>query len=193
MGRRDSYIGRLNAEKRPTAGPRKARRPIRREDEQCVEPDLRGEVLGADVPEPVQLAAKQESLFQRDDFSGLGAGREPLDGRLCVRVVVAATPHGFELGRAEDAPRDLGRESDEVVGMRLAGGLHLPAGMELLGREGADRLEQRIPPARADHTHEPLLDERVEFVERAVALLVAVADLLHRFERPALMEDRGAA
>src|SRR5206468_691403 len=36
-------------------------------------------------------------------------------------------------------------------------------------------------------------DQRVELVERAVTLALAVADLLHRLERPALVEDRDTA
>ena len=170
-----------------------ARRAIGREREQRVQPDARGEVLGADVPEPVQLAAEQEPLLQRVEVPRLRAGGEPLDGGLRVRVVVAATLHGLELRRPEDARGHLGRESDEIVGMRLADGVHLAAGMELLGGEGADRLEQRIALARAHHAHEALLDERVELVERAVALVLAVADLLHRLERPAFVEDGDAA
>ena len=80
-----------------------------------------------------------------------------------------------------------------VIRMRMPGRIHLAAGVELFGRECADRLEQRIALARAHHAHQALLDQRVEFVERAVALAVAVADLLHRFERPAFVEAREPA
>ena len=74
--------------------------------------------------------------------------------------------------------------------MRMPGGSHLATRVELFRREGADRLEQRIALARAHHADEALLDERVEFVERAVTLVIAVADLLHRFECPAFVEAR---
>ena len=53
--------------------------------------------------------------------------------------------------------------------MGLPNGVHLAAGMELLGGEGADRLEKSIAAARAHDAHEPLLDERVTLVERRAA------------------------
>ena len=65
--------------------------------------------------------------------------------------------------------------------------------MELLGGEGADRLEQRVALARAGDAHEALLDERREVVDGAPAIVVVVADALERLERPALVEDRQAA
>ena len=59
------------------------------------------------------------------------------------------------------------REGEEVVGVRVPDGVHLAACVELLGGEGADRLEQRVALARPDHAHESLLDERVELARSA--------------------------
>ena len=99
-----------------------------------------------------------------------------------------------ELRRPEDAVGDLGRESRRSS-RRARSGSHppRPPAWSCSAAEGTDRLEQRIALARRHHAHESLLDQRVELVERAVTLGLAVADLLHRLERPAFVEDGGAA
>ena len=147
-------------------------------------------MLPADMPEQVQVAAQEQTLLERCFVPCASAGGEPLDGGVRVRVLVTGGAHSVELLRCAEACRHSSRELQIVVRMRMPGGRHLATRVELFRREGADSLEQRIALGRAHHPDQALLNEGVEFVERAVTLVIAVADVLHRFECPAFVEAR---
>ena len=147
-------------------------------------------MLPTDMPEPVQVSAQEQSLLGRGVVSCARAGGKPLDGGVRVGVLVAGGTHSLELVRVAESRRHSSGEVQVVIRMSMPGRSHLATRVELFRRERADRLEQRIPLARPHQPDEALLDERVQFVERAVALVVGVADVLHRFECPAFVEAR---
>ena len=162
--------------------------PIGGERQQLLVGRARGGVLAADVPEPVLVTAQQERPFERLAVAATRARAEPGDGRVGVGVVAVRALHGLDLIRSPEVEGHSLGERDVVLRVGIPGGLHLAARVELLGGERADRLQQRVPPGVAHDAHQPLLDQRVELVQRSVALVVRVADLLHRLECPALVK-----
>ena len=115
-------------------------------------------------------------------------------GRVQVGVVAAGPPHGLDLPGRPEVHGQVAREGDEVV-RRERGGAPPPRRSRGAARprtRGSSRAARSVRPG-SDHAHEPLLDQRVELVQRARTLVRPVADLLHRLEGPALVEDREPA
>ena len=125
--------------------------------------------------------------------------------RRCGRVRGAtATPPEYSHSRcarvallrpdlALDPGVDAARELQKKHCVRVAHGIHFATRMELLGRERADRLEQRVPLSAVDHTHEPFSTSDSSSSTACHAFIVGEADLFHRLESPSLVEDRQSA
>ena len=105
--------GRDHAGGEPRERAAAARRPIGGERQQRVERDARGQVLAADVPEPVQVAAQQERLLERRRVAGARARGEPVRSpraRLALsRAARAAWPRAARAAEVDGDPR---RERD---------------------------------------------------------------------------------
>ena len=155
-----------------------------------IERGARRQVLAGDVPVPVHVAARQQPLFERLRVTQPRAHQAPLDRGHEVGVVASSAVHAGQLRGRADVAGDASRHQLEIVRMHVALDARLAGGVQLLGGECADRLEQRIALAPAHDAHKALLHQRLEAVERERLLGFLEAHLFHRLERPTLVEAR---